>query len=111
MLFVLFPDRDLIFVFSTCPGIVTCDHLVTNSEPLGYSCPHEARLVLSGTMLHQINYFNYTQILLGFFFVLFFRICIRETLYFLKLGGKCEQGSYEDQENLAKCENLTEILW
>lgn len=39
--------------FPTCPGIVTCDHLVTNSEPLGYSCPHDARLVLSGTMLHQ----------------------------------------------------------
>ncbi|KAK5609217.1 hypothetical protein CRENBAI_014707 [Crenichthys baileyi] len=34
-----------------CPGIVTCDHLVINSEPLGNSCPHDARLVLFGSML------------------------------------------------------------
>lgn len=46
--------ESLSFFSTSCPGMVTCDHLVTNSEPLGYSCPHDARLVLSGTMLHQI---------------------------------------------------------
>ncbi|MEQ2284794.1 hypothetical protein AMECASPLE_025201 [Ameca splendens] len=45
-----------------CPGIVTCDHLVTNSEPLGNSCRHDARLVLFGSMLQPtLNLLRHTD--------------------------------------------------
>lgn len=80
-----FPCLYFYFIFSNLSiGIVTCDHMVTNSEPLGYNCPHDARLVLFGTMLHRYwNDFTYKQIqlcfVLGFCFF-FSNICRKETV-------------------------------
>lgn len=104
MLFILFPPRIRLDFLSTCPGIVTCDRPVTNSEPLGYSCPHDARLVLFGTMLHQtLKLFQlHTNTV-----VFFFTICRRETLYFSKIR---ELGAFLlDLKNQKTCEILYSV--
>lgn len=81
---------EIFFYFSTCPGIVTCDHVVTNSEPLGYSCPHDARLVLSGTMLHQKKtntlFRRNTDNLCGFFSFFFQDMQMRNFVLFESWG-------------------------
>lgn len=107
-----FPTQFVVFIFNfffsnLSIGIVTCDHMVTNSEPLGYSCPHDARLVLFGTMLHRYwNDFTYKQIVMFCFGFFFFNICRKETVLL-----ETWLYSLDSCQFIKTCERVKIVMW